>query len=228
MKRALPLFVLFGWVACQGSTVGDATSDAGATGGSAGSTATGGSAGSTATDGSAGSTATGGAGVGGASGSGGGAGGSSGSGGGVTGPGPFGALPAGYCCNVDDDCRYRKCVDYGGVKMCSDECDSDDGCNTGQNMKCSASYWCEPSGTPSCIPANQFTVGTKKIGACCVATGDGHSGEECESNRCVAFGDLSNPFICTQPCTKQGGCPAQYQCLGFMFCAPLATLYTCQ
>jgi len=220
MRRALPLFVLFGLVACQGSTVGESTSDAGATGGSAGSTASGGSAGSTATGGVGA--------VGGAAGAGGTAsGGSSGSGGGVHGPGPFGALPAGYCCTSDDECRYRNCADFGGVKMCSDECDSNDGCNTGQNMICSSSYQCEPAGTPSCIPADQFSVGTKKIGACCVATGDGHSGEECESNRCVAVGDLSNPFICTQPCTKQA-CPAQYQCLGFMFCAPLAATYTCQ
>src|SRR5579883_2022190 len=59
----------------------------------------------------------------------GGQGGDSGGGGGdsgsgqATGPGPWGALPTGYCCTSNDDCRHRNCIDTGGgIKMCSDDC----------------------------------------------------------------------------------------------------------
>lgn len=155
--------------------------------------------------------------------------GGTGAGGGAThGPGPFGALPAGYCCTSDQECRFRNCADFGGVRMCADECSHDDGCNTGKNLTCSfATGYCEPSGAPECIPAEQWVVGTKKAGACCIPTGDGTAGQECEANRCVAVGDLQNPFICTQPCADIGDCPPKYSCLGHSFCAPLASLYDC-
>jgi len=233
--------------ACQGDPVGESATDAGSGGGSAGAGgigpggssgqgASGGSSGQGASGGSSGQGASGGTGgtVGGSGGTGavGGTGGTAGSGAsggaGTFGPGPYGALPSGYCCTSNEDCRFRRCADFGGVKMCTDECFSTPGCNTGPNMICSSSSgYCEPSGTPTCIPASQWKLGTKQPGDCCVATGDGHSGEECDGNRCVSVGDLSNPFICTRACKGPGDCPVKYQCLGQSFCAPLATLYTC-
>jgi len=148
---------------------------------------------------------------------------------GATGPGPYGALPTGYCCTKNEDCRYRQCTSFGGVMMCSDPCDSNDGCNTAPNMQCNTTTTnCEPIGTPSCIPADQWQLGTKTLGACCVATHDGHAGQECVGNRCVSFGDVSNPFICTQACSRPSDCPGNYMCSADQFCIPLATTYTCQ
>lgn len=199
MTRASALLVLL-VLACQGDPVGEAGSDAGGVGGGGtGGGATGGGSAGTGTGGTA-----------------------------QTGPGPFGALPAGYCCSADAECRFRNCADFGGVKMCSDECSHTGGCITGKSMICSASGYCEPSGTPECIPAESFVLGTKDTGACCVATGDGESGVECKGGRCVAVGDLQNPFICTQACAGTGDCPPKYTCLGFSFCAPMATLYDCE
>lgn len=175
------------------------------------SSAAGGSAGA----GSGGTTASGGAGSGGT---------------GVSGPGAHGSLPSGYCCTSDQDCRYRTCLDFGGVKMCSDPCTQEDTCNSAPNLTCDqGSGQCSPKAAPSCIPANQWTSGVRPVGACCVATGDGHAGEECQGNLCMAFGELSNPFICTHACDKPADCPPKYECNSFTrFCWPIATTYDCQ
>lgn len=202
------------WAAgCQGQTVGDS--------------GTGGAAGLPGGAGGTGGTGSGGAGSGGAS-----TGGAStgGGGGAQTGPGPHGALPTGYCCTTDEDCRYRACLEFGGVKMCSDRCMSNAACATGPGFVCSkATEQCEPGGTPSCIPGDQWKLGAEAIGACCVATGDGTAGEECQGNLCMAFGPTSNPFICTQACDTPKDCPANYKCETQVgFCWPYATDYTCQ
>ncbi|MBX3125974.1 MAG: hypothetical protein KF718_04630 [Polyangiaceae bacterium] len=143
------------------------------------------------------------------------------------GPGPQGALPSGYCCTSHDQCRYRNCAEFGGVRMCSDECNHHPGCSTGPGMICGSDGYCQPSGTPSCIPAQEWPLGERQIGDCCLATGDGESGKECIGNRCVAFGDLSNPYICTRACDKPADCPVKYQCNLAGFCSPLASLYDC-
>lgn len=204
MRRSAPWLVALFLIACQGDPVGEGSGGgAGASG--AGGTASGGGAGTGA-----------GAGTG---------------GGGVAGPGPHGALPSGYCCTSDQDCRYRTCTDFGGVKLCSDTCTNDDStCNAAPNMKCNAtSGQCEPAGTPSCIPAAQFVAGTVPLGGCCIATGDGHAGEECQGNLCMAFGALENPFICTHACDVPKDCPPKYECNSFTrFCWPIATTYTCE
>ena len=210
---------------CQGETVGggDGTGgSAGAMGGAgAGGTGTGGTgAGGTSTGGtSTGGTSTGGTGAGGTG------------GGGVAGPGAHGSLPSGYCCTSDAECRYRNCRDFGGVKMCSDSCTTQDtSCNAAPNMKCdSVAEECVPTGTPSCIPASQWVSGTTSIGGCCIATGDGHAGEECQGNLCMAFGAIENPFICTHACDAPKDCPAKYTCNSFTkFCWPIASTYDCQ
>ncbi|MBK7585138.1 MAG: hypothetical protein IPI67_33730 [Myxococcales bacterium] len=215
---------------CQGQTVGDGNTDAGGGGTSAagGSAGSGSSGGSGSTGGAAGSGGTAGSGVGGGSGGGAGIGGSGGGTG--VGPGPHGSLPTGYCCTSDSECRYRTCLEFGGGKMCSDPCSQDTTCNSAPNMQCNKSAGqCEPVGVPQCIPANQWKLGPNEVGACCVATGDGHAGEECEGNLCFAFGPVSNPFICTRACDKPADCPPKYECNSFgKFCLPLATTYDCQ
>jgi hypothetical protein len=203
LRVGLVLVVIPLFAACQGETVGEQGATGGGTSGSGGTGALG--TGATAAGASGGSTG--------------------------TGPGPHGALPSGYCCTSNEQCRYRTCAEFGGVKMCADECWGDNGaCNTAPNMVCNTtSEHCEPSGPPTCIPADQYTLGASAIGSCCVATGDGHAGEECEGNRCEAFGDVSNPFICTQPCDAPKDCPPKYECNHWTHsCWPLATTYGCQ
>ncbi len=194
---------------CQGSTVGETNPDGGNVGGASAAGGSGGGGTGGATGGTSGTGATGGA---------------------ATGPGPTGALPSGYCCTADTDCRYRACLDFGGVRMCSDPCSASESCNTAPDMVCdSASGQCTPSGAPSCIPADQWVLGPNPTGGCCIATGDGHAGEECQGNLCVAFGDLQNPYICTQACDAPKDCPPKYQCQpGAGFCFPLADFYDCQ
>ncbi|GMV13620.1 MAG: hypothetical protein AMXMBFR56_18440 [Polyangiaceae bacterium] len=205
--RALPLLLLFA-LGCQGQTVGEGPGSGGAAG-SGSATSGGASSGGSSSGGSS----------------------SGGSAGGVSGPGAHGSLPSGYCCTSDSECRYRNCRDFGGVKMCSDSCTTQDtSCNAAPNMKCdTAAGECVPSGSPTCIPAQQWTSGSTPIGGCCVATGDGQAGEECQGNLCMAFGELSNPFICTHACDAPKDCPPKYECNSFTrFCWPIATTYDCQ
>lgn len=149
---------------------------------------------------------------------------------GSTGVGPFGALPSGYCCTKNEDCRYRDCKQFGSVKMCSDPCDSNDGCNSAPGLACNmANMTCEPATALGCVPAEQWILGTKQLGDCCTATHDGHAGQECVGNRCVAFGPVTNPYICTQACSKPSDCPGAYFCSADAFCVPEnTTSYTCK
>ena len=157
--------------------------------------------------------------------------------GGATGPGPFGAMPTGYCCTKNEDCRFRNCATIGGVQMCSDPCDTNDGCNVKPGYTCVGatpqdSGRCEPTapGT-ACIPAATFPRGGKKLGQCCTATHDANAGLECEGGQCGSFGDVSNPYICTNVCTKPADCPGNYLCSPvtntYSICLALATTYTC-
>src|SRR6184192_1839215 len=41
------------------------------------------------------------------------------------GPGPLGALPAGFCCTSNQQCRSRSCIGNG---YCSDQCRGDNDC----------------------------------------------------------------------------------------------------
>lgn len=158
-------------------------------------------------------------------------------GGGMTGPGPRGALPTGYCCASNDDCRYRKCVDFGGSKMCADECSGQDACDGNlPNMQCVGATMfdrgtCQPKtqGT-QCVPAAQFTYGAKKLGQCCTPTWNGASGNECEGGHCGQFGN--DPFMCTQACAKPADCPGDFQCVnvsnGYNICAPGPSATQCK
>jgi hypothetical protein len=153
--------------------------------------------------------------------------------GGGTGPGPWGALPTGYCCASNADCRDRNCQAFG----CTDECLDDDTCNALPGYHCVGATMFDP-GTcqpvqmaTACTPSSQFHYGGKKLGDCCVATHDGMSGLECEGGRCDASGADSNPYICTNVCTKAADCPGNYLCLplvNFKVCTPVSDPYTCK
>lgn len=114
--------------------------------------------------------------------------------------------------------------------MCSDPCTFEEACNAAPELTCDLSTeQCLPKGTPSCIPAEQWILGEKQLGACCVPTFDGHAGSECQGNLCVSFHDVSNPYVCSQACDAPKDCPANYHCNpATRFCWPLAQTYDCE
>jgi hypothetical protein len=163
-----------------------------------------------------------------------------GSAGGETGPGPRGALPSGYCCTSDAECRFRNCATIGGTKMCADVCSSagTSGCDgdlpgfTCVGASASADGQCEPtSTTAACVPASKFVHGTKKLGACCTALHTGKNGNECEGGHCSSFGNINNPYICVNACASAADCPGNYACSdtgsGYSICLMLSDPYTC-
>jgi hypothetical protein len=147
------------------------------------------------------------------------------------GPGDFGALPSGYCCTDDSECRYRHCADVGGQRMCLDQCRHDPICRRHDVMfTCDSpngfdAGWCQPPSGFTCRPAAQFERGTRETGECCARTGDGRAGEECESNRCIALND--GPYFCTNHCTSSTECPSGYVCGPLDSCTPANRPYTC-
>ena len=162
-------------------------------------------------------------------------GGSSSGGSGGFGTGAYGALPNGYCCATNDDCRHRNCVETGGGKMCLDRCDAPTGClRRAGGFTCQMTGGdgrCQPDMGTTCIPSGQFERGSKVLGDCCTATHDANAGLECQGGHCGAFGADSNPFICTQVCRSAVDCPGPYLCLNtgdYKICAPQASTYTCK
>jgi hypothetical protein len=158
----------------------------------------------------------------------------------IIGPGPLGALPSGYCCQKDSDCRGRHCVSAGGPTFCADSCTGDSICTEyGFAMTCNlqsaSDVLCGPTSpsTFKCGDPQQFIPGTKPIGSCCSA--GTRSGQECAGGNCVTVGS-GNPFICTQGCLNSNECPGGYECLlDTRSCVPAPFLegnpdytYTCQ
>ncbi|HQY65320.1 MAG: hypothetical protein IPQ09_04625 [Myxococcales bacterium] len=149
---------------------------------------------------------------------------------GPTGPGPFGALPNGYCCADASECRSRQCVDGPGGRMCLDRCGDPSGClATAGTFTCpsvggGADRLCAPSAATRCTPGNVYSRGTRKLGDCCTATHDANAGLECEGGMCSSFGKAGNRYICHQACSKPSDCPGNYMCaLGpydFKICVP--------
>jgi hypothetical protein len=160
---------------------------------------------------------------------------SSGGGGGGFGPGPHGSLPSGFCCQSDDQCRYRHCVDVNGSgKMCLDACDHDGSCQrppdfnfTCDNVGSTQEGFCKPPGASfMCIPASKFERGTKVPGNCCTATRTGLAGLECEGALCVALGD--GPFVCSNACSLPADCSGPFTCQAEVGrCVPANQTYTC-
>jgi hypothetical protein len=156
----------------------------------------------------------------------------------IVGAGPLGALPTGYCCASDDDCRNRHCENVGGTKMCLDFCLGDDTCmgvTTGFHCAVSTEGYgfCQPTAgtTPACIPKATYRHGLKPLGACCQPLGDGRQGSECLSGVCDRNG-AQNPYLCTTDCGK-AMCPNTFTCghaddFGLRYeCLPVAFDYTC-
>lgn len=134
---------------------------------------------------------------------------------GGTGPGPLGALPAGFCCTQNAECASRLCATESGVSFCTSVCDTDAVCSAyGGAFICDQGNGaCLPSNptNPVCVPADQYMYGTKAIGSCC-SHGFPKAGQECLGGRCVATGADSNPFYCTQGCDSHTTCPTGYSC----------------
>jgi hypothetical protein len=153
----------------------------------------------------------------------------------ATGPGPLGALPSGYCCTSDEECRSRVCITSTSPSYCSDECRSDGICNVwGPGFACDLpSGRCMPTATPySCHPADQYQHGDKPLGSCCVH-GIPSAGQECLGGLCVTTGADGNPFYCTQGCDGTTPCPGGYDCfVGFCWISQTVSdptyLYMCQ
>lgn len=156
---------------------------------------------------------------------------------GARGPGPFGALPSGYCCTGDDDCRFRACRGFGDAgRMCLDECSASVPAlctRPGLTFTCAdtdgTGERCQPPAGFACIPADTFVPGAKTTGGCCTFAGDGTTGHECEANLCLALGE--RPWFCTRRCDAGVDCPASYQCVPVgdrSECVPIDTTgYAC-
>ena len=158
------------------------------------------------------------------------------------GPGPYGSLPSGYCCNADSECRYRRCVDTGGGagKMCLDECFQQIFCTRPDiTFTCTAPdggvgrSLCQPPSGFACIPAAQFVRGTDPIGACCnapdPANADGTAASHCEGNQCASVGEA--PLVCVHRCSFAQDCPSGFACTMFgtsKACVPTTSTYTCK
>jgi hypothetical protein len=152
-----------------------------------------------------------------------------------TGPGPHGALPSGYCCTDDRECRYRRCVDTGGgVKMCLDECFQDGFCErpdvtfTCDQPEAGQRGLCQPPPGFACLPQSEFVRGTRETGGCCAFGMDGTAGSECDGNQCVAVAD--GPYVCTNRCDSGEDCPSSFTCTMFgtsKACIPANAPYTC-
>jgi hypothetical protein len=155
----------------------------------------------------------------------------------LQGAGPLGALPTGFCCASDDDCRYRHCELVNGTKMCLDFCLIEDTCHgIVSGFQCAftdAGYgFCEPgSGVTSCVTQAQYQHGTRGLGACCAPLSDGRMGTECLSGICAQLG-TQDPFLCVQNCGVRD-CPPTFSCgWGDVYglrhqCWPVASNYSC-
>jgi hypothetical protein len=148
-----------------------------------------------------------------------------------SGPGPLGALPTGFCCTSDEQCRSRSCI--GNPGYCSDQCASDAVCTAWvPGFACNTSANTCQITTGTCRPADQYQHGTKATGACC-SHGFPTAGAECLGGLCQSTGNDANPFYCTQGCDQVSPCPGGYSCV-LAFCWITQTvndttyMYMCQ
>lgn len=158
---------------------------------------------------------------------------------GRAGPGPFGALPTGYCCTNDEQCRQRHCLPSDAGRMCFDECNAqaqgfcdrpflDFRCDLGQPEY---QQTCIPQEGEAftCLPPSQFVAGTKAAGECCASRPDNLHGQECASNLCIQKRD--GPWACTRICEAGVDCPTDWSCIPQIYwsiCVPNGLTYTCK
>jgi hypothetical protein len=130
-----------------------------------------------------------------------------------TGPGALGALPAGFCCDSDQDCRGRNCdVAMLGHKICIEPCLSDADCtHYSDRFFCYPTYHlCSSIDSPfACLPP--YELGARPTGACCDPNA-AHPGQECAGGWCITSGATGNPYYCSQGCQADADCPANYAC----------------
>lgn len=157
------------------------------------------------------------------------------------GPGPYGALPFGYCCTSDDECRDRNCATVDGQKMCVDHCRSPETCQ-GKGLPtgftCDGSQAeegsCQPPSGFTCVAANTFITGTKAAGSCCTPTGDGLSGVECAGGHCDWYKasqdpEYDPPWFCTNRCEAPADCGKGMKCqLQIGKCVPANEPFVCE
>ncbi len=155
----------------------------------------------------------------------------------TVGAGPLGALPTGFCCATDSECRNRHCQLVGGTKMCLDFCVKDDECQgvtSGFHCAFNADGYgfCQPApGATTCAPQALYRHGTKPLGSCCKQLSDGRMGSECLSGVCDRNG-AQNPFFCSNDCGLTS-CPPTFTCghadnFGVRYeCLPVAFSYGC-
>jgi hypothetical protein len=127
-----------------------------------------------------------------------------------TGAGPLGALPTGYCCVDDTDCRGRHCIQTGGGAFyCSDYCFNGSCTQYNAGFACAMPQDnCVSMFTPSqCVSASLFHPGVKPFGACCNADTD------CESGWCITTGNVQNPKYCSMACNASTDCPTGNVCV---------------
>jgi hypothetical protein len=157
------------------------------------------------------------------------------------GAGPFGALPFGYCCNDDSECRDRHCVQVGSSKMCLDDCRAPETCQgktLPSGFTCdgsqSAPGMCQPPSGFTCLAANTFNLGTKPAMSCCTQTMNGTNGLECTGGHCFYYKesqdpDYEPPEFCTNRCDLPQDCGKGMKCqLELGYCVPANDVFECQ
>jgi hypothetical protein len=147
--------------------------------------------------------------------------------------GPFGALPVGYCCNSDYECRGRTCASVGGQKFCQEDCDRTSTCTAwGAALYCGGNYRCVPTSSGfACMDPAAFTLGTKPPGTCCDLDAK-RSGSECIGGVCNGWNTSEQGTLvplCTQGCKSGEACAPGWVCHYTHICVkdPPDEPYTC-
>ena len=160
---------------------------------------------------------------------------------GPNGGGELGALPTGYCCTDDSECRYRHCATTSAGKMCLDAChgtgvcDRTEGvftCDEREGQDPNVQNYCQPAAGFTCIDPKTFIHGTRASGECCDGLGSSDNGDECAGGHCtsVTLSSLptENPYVCSQWCRSTKDCPSGMICDELHTCEPGNQPYTCK
>ena len=156
---------------------------------------------------------------------------------GDNGPGDLGALPTGYCCTDDSQCRYRHCAMTSAGQMCLDGCygssvcDRTEGAFTCDGGMDQGPGYCQPAAGFTCIDPSKFVHGTRDTGECCDGLNPSDNGDECAGGHCIsvsAEGQADNPYVCSQWCTGTKDCPSGTICGELNTCEPGNMPYTCK
>jgi hypothetical protein len=132
------------------------------------------------------------------------------------GPGPLGALPTGYCCSANEQCRSRNCINLDtGPYYCADPCTAAAQCSGwSTSYGCDAQNMiCYPVNSPyACLDGAAFSHGALPTGACCDGGAGPTLGADCAGGLCLHTGAASDPYYCSQGCNDATPCPSGYAC----------------